>query len=92
MSSQRFLRRKAASDYLSKTHGLDRAPGTLAKYAVIGGGPIFRRIGRVPLYATEDLDQWVGSKLSEPMRSTSDTASPKAEDPDDRAGESRNTT
>jgi hypothetical protein len=77
MRNHRFLRRKAASDYLHETHGLDRAPSTLAKLAVIGGGPIFQRIGRVPLYATHDLDEWVESKLSPPMRSTSDAASPK---------------
>jgi hypothetical protein len=72
MESQRFLRRKAASAYLHKTYGLDRAPSTLAKLAVIGGGPVFRRINRVPLYSTDDLDDWVSSKLSGPMRSTSD--------------------
>jgi hypothetical protein len=73
----RFLRRKAASDYLDQVHGLHRAPATLAKLAVIGGGPIFRRVGRVPLYSTADLDHWVASKLSAPMRSTSDGASTK---------------
>lgn len=72
MEPHRFLRRKAASAYLQKTHGLDRAPSTLAKLAVIGGGPLFRRINRVPLYSTGDLDSWVASKLSRPMRSTSD--------------------
>lgn len=72
METQRFLRRKAASAYLHKTYGLDRAPSTLAKLAVIGGGPMFRRINRVPLYAEDDLDRWVASKLSAPMRSTSD--------------------
>jgi hypothetical protein len=79
MRTRRLLRRKTASEYLLETHGLDRAPSTLAKLAVIGGGPIFRRIGRVPLYATDDLDKWVASKLSAPMRSTSDLASSKAE-------------
>lgn len=75
MSTHKLLRRKAASDYLHETHGLDRAPSTLTKLAVIGGGPIFRRAGRVPLYSTEDLDKWVASKLSPPMRSTSELAS-----------------
>jgi hypothetical protein len=42
--------------------------------AVIGGGPIFRRAGRVPLYSTADLDAWVLSLLSGPMRSTSEAA------------------
>jgi hypothetical protein len=79
MSTRKLLRRKAASQYLHEAHGLERAPSTLAKLAVIGGGPIFRRIGRVPLYTTDDLDKWVASKLSTPMRSTSDGASPKSE-------------
>jgi hypothetical protein len=74
MERQIFLRRRQASTYLRETYGLDRAPATLAKDAVIGGGPIFRRINRVPLYSTNDLDEWVASRLSEPMRSTSDIA------------------
>jgi hypothetical protein len=78
MRIHRFLRRKAASDYLRETRGLERAPSTLAKLAVIGGGPIFRRAGRVPLYSPDDLDAWAESLLGPPMRSTSDAASPKA--------------
>ncbi len=74
MRTHRFLRRKAASQYLEETWGVNRAPSTLAKYAVIGGGPTFRRAGRVPLYSANDLDEWVASKLSPPMRSTSDAA------------------
>jgi hypothetical protein len=79
METHRFLRRKAASGYLHKTFGLDRAPSTLAKLAVIGGGPPFRRMNRVPLYAEDDLNKWVASKLSAPMRSTSDTAASKSD-------------
>jgi hypothetical protein len=75
MRTQKLLRRKAASDYLRETHGLERAPSTLAKLAVIGGGPIFRRAGRIPLYTTDDLDDWAISLLSAPMRSTSDISS-----------------
>jgi hypothetical protein len=73
--SCKLLRRKAASEYLRQTHGVERAPSTLAKLAVIGGGPIFCRAGRVPLYSTEDLDAWAASLLSGPMRSTSDSIS-----------------
>jgi hypothetical protein len=72
MSTRKLLRRKLASAYLWEVHGVERAPTTLAKLAVIGGGPVFRRIGRIPLYAPEDLDEWVASKLSAPMHSTSD--------------------
>ena len=74
MRTQKLLRRKAASDYLRETHGLERAPSTLAKLAVIGGGPVFRRAGRIPLYSPDDLDCWAESLLSAPMRSTSEAA------------------
>jgi hypothetical protein len=66
------LRRKAASHYLIENHGLPCAPGTLAKYAVIGGGPVFWRAGRIPLYDPRDLDAFAASKLSGPLRSTSE--------------------
>jgi hypothetical protein len=75
MSACKFLRRQAASQYLAENWGFCRSPNTLAKLAVVGGGPVFRRAGRVPLYAASDLDAWVRSKLSAPMRSTSDSAS-----------------
>jgi hypothetical protein len=75
MTACRYLRRQEASKYLAAVWGICRSPNTLAKLAVIGGGPIFRRAGRVPLYSAEDLDNWVASRLSPPMRSTSDVAS-----------------
>jgi hypothetical protein len=74
MNGNRLLRRKAASEYLHQTHGLERAPSTLAKLAVSGGGPVFRHIGRVPLYAPSDLDAWVASKLGPRRHSTSEVA------------------
>jgi hypothetical protein len=82
MEAHKFLGRKAASKYLQEVHGVVRAPSTLAKYAVIGGGPVFQRMGRDPVYTPVNLDEWVASKLSGPMRSTSDTTSLK-----DEAGE-----
>ena len=85
MIPSRLLRRRAASEYLLETHGLERAPSTLAKLAVIGGGPLFRRIGRVPLYAPEDLDRWVALKLSPPMRSTSEALTLNASPNEDEA-------
>lgn len=72
MNTLKLCRRKAASEYLFEKWGVHRAPATLAKLAVTGGGPMFRRDGRVPLYSTDDLDNWVASRLSPPMRSTSD--------------------
>jgi hypothetical protein len=77
MNSHCFFRRTPASRYLKDAWGVNFAPATLAKYAVIGGGPIFRRAGRVPLYSQNDLDSWIRSKLTGPMTSTSDLPSPQ---------------
>jgi len=63
MEPRIFLRRKEASAYLRRKFGLERAPSTLAKLAVIGGGPPFRRMNRIPLYDPADLDRWVASRL-----------------------------
>ena len=79
----RLLRRTEAAEHIQQKWGYPCSPRTLAKYAVIGGGPVFRRAGRFPLYSIPDLDDWVASKLSPPMRSTSDRASPS-----DRVGQS----
>src|SRR5881392_3703057 len=76
MEPHKLLRRKAASRYLYDVHGVVRAPSTLAKYAVIGGGPVFRRLGRDPVYTQLHLDDWVASKLSGEMRSTSELRRP----------------
>jgi hypothetical protein len=75
MTPQKFFRRKASSQYLFEVWGLNYAPSTLAKLAVLGGGPPFRRAGRTPLYAKNDLDEWVASKLSPAIRSTSELSS-----------------
>jgi hypothetical protein len=73
MSSPKYLRRKPAAQYLVETWGLPRTAKTLAKLAVIGGGPVFRKAGRIPLYAPADLDQYAEDQISKLMRSTSDT-------------------
>jgi hypothetical protein len=67
-----YMRRKPAAQYVRERWGVPCSPNTLAKLATIGGGPVFRRSGRFPLYTTDNLDRWVESKLSNPMRSTSD--------------------
>lgn len=69
----RPLRRVEASQYLKAVWGIDRAPTTLAKLAVVGGGPRFRKAARIPLYPPEFLDEWAKALLSPPMTSTSDT-------------------
>ncbi len=66
------LRRSEASKYLKDRWGIHRAPSTLAKLACIGGGPLFEKCGRMPLYTPDHLDQYAKSILSPPLRSTSD--------------------
>ncbi len=72
MALNRRLRRSEAATYLLETHGIRRAVGTLAKLAVVGGGPRFRVAGRTPLYAPDDLDAWANSIISPLVRSTSE--------------------
>ena len=68
----RFLRRKEAAAYVREKHGIPCSPQWLAKLAVIGGGPIFRKAGRVPLYEPECLDAWAKARISPRYNSTSE--------------------
>lgn len=70
------LRRWEASEYLATAHGIELAASTLAKLASVGGGPVFQRAGRIPLYSITDLDAWAKARLSGPLRSTSDAGRP----------------
>ena len=67
----RLLRRAEAAQHIHDKWGYPCSPRTLAKYAVIGGGPPFRKAGRYPLYDPENLDRWISAKLSDPVTSTS---------------------
>jgi hypothetical protein len=71
----KFLLRKEAAEYIRAEWGLPCAAQTLAKLAVLGGGPVFRKAGRYPLYLAQDLDLWAETKIGKPLRSTSDTGS-----------------
>ena len=68
------LSRNEASDFL-KGHGFPVAPATLAKLAVVGGGPIYEKFGARPLYRPDDLQAWVMSR-SLRKASTSDPGTP----------------
>jgi hypothetical protein len=66
-----MLRRRDAARAL-KEAGYPVSEATLATKATRGGGPPYRRFGRVPLYRLGDLISWAEARLSEPMRSTSE--------------------
>jgi hypothetical protein len=70
----RLLRRSEAAEYIRDRWGYPCSRATLAKLAVVGGGPVFRRAGRFPMYDRADLDDWVRRKLSVPVGSTSELA------------------
>lgn len=72
--NQTRLRRKEASAFLRETWGIQRSPNTLAKLAVIGGGPRFQHANRIPLYPVDELNRWAEGLLSPLKSSTSDTA------------------
>jgi hypothetical protein len=64
-----YLRPPQAATFLRENFGFG-APRTLAKLRVLGGGPPFRKIGRLVVYDPSDLMAWAGSKLSGPCRSS----------------------
>jgi hypothetical protein len=66
------MRRKVASEYLLEEHGVSLSPATLAKLAVLGGGPAFRKDGPFPIYERGELDTFAIGRLGPLRHSTSD--------------------
>lgn len=67
---KRYFRRSEAADYISVVYGFPCSRQWLAKLAVIGGGPVFRKAGRYPIYDPADLDQWAGARIGPVQDST----------------------
>jgi hypothetical protein len=67
-----YLRRAEAAAYIRSRYGFPCAPTWLAKLACVGGGPTFRKAGRIPVYAKTECDRWAEERLSKPVRSTSE--------------------
>jgi len=66
-----YLHRDQAAQYIRDVWGIPCSPTWLAKLAVVGGGPVFRKAGRFPIYSAADLDAWAESRIGAPRRSTS---------------------
>jgi len=66
------MRRADAARYLRDNYGIPCVATTLAKYACVGNGPVFRKAGKFPVYSREDLDAWASQRLGKPVRSTSE--------------------
>jgi hypothetical protein len=71
-AGRRCLRRNAAASHLRQEYGLPITAQSLAKLAYTGGGPVFQLLGRYPVYTRENLNAWAESRLSGPLRSTSE--------------------
>ena len=74
-----YLRRADAARYVRERWGAPCSPSWLAKLAVIGGGPRFRKIGRFPVYTRGDLDAWIEGRITAPRHSTSAKSVPSSE-------------
>jgi hypothetical protein len=70
-SPDALLTRGATADALTE-NGYPMKPATLATKATRGGGPPYRRFGAVALYRWGEALQWAQSRLSAPIRSTSE--------------------
>ena len=57
---------------MRETHGVHLAAQTLAKLAVLGGGPPYFKDGRFPVYPVADLDKFAIDRLGRLRKSTSD--------------------
>lgn len=66
------MRRADAARYIRETYGIPCVATTLAKYACIGNGPVFRKAGKFPIYARADLDAWANRRLGKLVHSTSE--------------------
>lgn len=71
MPSTHRLSRAEASQYLFEKHQIQLKPATLAKMAVVGGGPEFQIDGRRPLYPIDRLDAYAAKRLSPLVSTTS---------------------
>ena len=66
-----LLPRAATADALTAS-GFPISSATLATKAVRGGGPPFRKFGRVPVYRWADSLAWAQSRLTRLVHSTSE--------------------
>jgi hypothetical protein len=83
VGAEQLLRRSEASGYLNEIWRIPHSTATLAKLAVVGGGPEFRKAGRTPLYPQDGLDTYAQSRMSRRVRSTAELDANKSGHPRD---------
>lgn len=73
--TERLMRRVEAAAFIRETFGVSCCTGTLAKLAVIGGGPEYQKFGRFPLYSRGACRAWVQGRLTRRVTSTAELSS-----------------
>lgn len=76
MRTERLFRRAEASEFIRANWNIRCSVGTLARYAVQGLGPKFRKAGNTPLYPESAIREWAEGKLSPLVASTSELDHP----------------
>jgi hypothetical protein len=71
-SQPAYLRREQAAAFVQSTYGFPCSRQWLARLAVIGGGPAFRKASRFPLYDRVDLDSWAKSRIGPRVQKTAE--------------------
>jgi hypothetical protein len=72
LGREHLRRRAEAVRYLADRWGIPCSVRALAKLAVVGGGPEYRKAGRTPLYPEDALDEYAQARLSRRVRKTAD--------------------
>lgn len=63
LAGKDYLRRAEAAQYLQQRYGCYTVQ-SLAVLACKGGGPVYSKIGKFPLYRPTDLDSWMQSRMT----------------------------
>ncbi len=73
MIDPHYITRAEAAAYLTE-RGLRTSKNTLQKWAVTGGGPVYRRYGNRAVYTIADLNAWADKRMGPARTSTSGAA------------------
>jgi hypothetical protein len=66
------LRRDAAAEFIRENFSIPCSVRTLAKFASVGGGPLYRYSCRFPVYDVADLKAWATGKVGPKVGSFSE--------------------
>jgi hypothetical protein len=64
--------RKGAAKHIKDKYAQPVSPSLLAKLAVYGGGPPFRKTGGEAIYEESDLDLWAKGRIGPKINSTAE--------------------